>query len=74
MFATPNAGEFDGDGPPERFAVGDEVTVIAGPFKNFDGRVVFIDRAQSLAIVAVPIYGKDRPVPLRFSELTLRTD
>jgi transcription antitermination factor NusG len=51
------------------FQVGDSVRIKSGPFASFVGTVIGINQAKSLLKVAVTIFGHQKPLKLRFSEV-----
>ena len=46
------------------FEVGDNVKVVDGPFKGFDGKVSEIDQARGKIKVLVNMFGRDTPIEL----------
>jgi transcription antitermination factor NusG len=53
----------------QMFQVGDSVRIKSGPFASFMGTVIGIDQAKLLLKVAVTIFGHQKPLKLRFSEV-----
>lgn len=51
------------------FRVGDTVRIKSGPFASFTARVEGINQAKSLLKVMVNIFGRARPVQLRFLDV-----
>ncbi len=51
------------------FHVDDKVTATGGPFESFDGTVVDVDFAKSLATVEINVFGRPTPVSIRFHDL-----
>jgi transcription antitermination factor NusG len=61
-----------GDFEVPQFKVGDEVTAVEGPFQGFDGTVIEIQQDLWLAVVSIPLYGREHMIPLRFHEIAKR--
>lgn len=55
--------------PKVRFAVGENVTVVDGPFSNFTGTVEEINEEKSKVKVLVSIFGRPTPVELDFIQV-----
>jgi len=53
----------------QTFRLGDKVRIKSGPFAGFNGTVLGINQAKSLLKVAVTIFGLEKPVKLRFSDV-----
>ena len=51
------------------FRLGDTVRIKSGPFTAFTGKVEGINQAKSLLKVMVNIFGRTRPVKLRFLDV-----
>ncbi len=51
------------------FALGETVRIKSGPFASFTGKVESINQAKSLLKVAVTIFGRAKPVKLRFLDV-----
>jgi transcription termination/antitermination protein NusG len=51
------------------FKLGDTVRVKFGPFASFTGKVEGINQAKSLLKVMVNIFGRAKPVKLRFLDV-----
>jgi transcription termination/antitermination protein NusG len=51
------------------FRLGDTVRIKSGPFTAFTGKVEGINQAKSLLKVRVNIYGRAKPVKLRFLDV-----
>ena len=51
------------------FRLGDTVRIKSGPFAAFTGEVEGINQAKSLLKVMVNIFGRARPVKLRFLDV-----
>lgn len=56
--------------PKADFAVGDTVTVIAGPFVNFSGTINEINLERGKLRVNVSMFGRETPVELDFDQVT----
>ena len=51
------------------FRVGETVRIKSGPFASFTGKVEGINQAKSLLKVMVNIFGRAKPVKLRFLDV-----
>lgn len=51
------------------FAVGDLVTIIDGPFKEFEGNINEVDEDRGKVKVLVSMFGRETPVELDFLQL-----
>ena len=51
------------------FRLGDTVRIKSGPFASFSGKVEGINQAKSLLKVMVNIFGRAKPVKLRFLDV-----
>lgn len=51
------------------FAVGDSVSITAGPFDGFVGEVTAIDAENGLVTVNVSMFGRDTPVELQLFQI-----
>ena len=51
------------------FKLGDTVRIKSGPFTSFTGKVEGINQTKSLLKVMVNIFGRARPVKLRFLDV-----
>ena len=51
------------------FKLGDTVRIKSGPFTAFTGKVAGINQAKSVLKVAVDIFGRTKPVELRFVDI-----
>ena len=54
---------------PRVFRLGDVVRIKSGPFASFTGRVEGVNQAKALLEVRVEIFGRDKPLGLRFSDV-----
>lgn len=50
-------------------AVGDNVKIMDGPFKEFDGRIAEIDEERGRVKVLVTMFGRETPVELDFLQV-----
>ncbi len=55
--------------PKVRFALGENVTVVDGPFSNFTGTVEDINEEKAKVKVLVSIFGRPTPVELDFIQV-----
>ena len=55
--------------PRFTFTLGETVRIKSGPFASFTGRVEGINQAKSLLKVTVMIFGRTRPIKLRFLDV-----
>jgi transcriptional antiterminator NusG len=53
----------------QTFRLGDTVSILSGPFVSFTGKIEGINQAKALLQVKVAIYGRDKPVRLKFSDV-----
>ena len=51
------------------FRLGDKIRIKSGPFTAFTGKVEGINQAKGLVKVMVNIYGRLKPVKLRFLDV-----
>ena len=51
------------------FRLGDTVRIKSGPFASFTGKIEGINQAKSLVNVMVNIFGRAKPVKLRFLDV-----
>ncbi|RZB36455.1 MAG: transcriptional antiterminator NusG [Desulfobacteraceae bacterium Eth-SRB2] len=56
--------------PKYLFEIGDEIRVIDGPFKNFNGTVDEVNPEKGKIRVLVSIFGRSTPVELEFVQVT----
>jgi transcriptional antiterminator NusG len=50
-------------------AVGDRITVLSGPFKDFDGDVIEVSPERNKLKALLSIFGRDTPVELEFNQV-----
>lgn len=50
-------------------AVGDKITVLSGPFKDFEGEVIEVSPERSKLKALLSIFGRDTPVELEFNQV-----
>ena len=50
-------------------AAGDKITVLSGPFKDFDGEVIEVSPERSKLRALLSIFGRDTPVELEFNQV-----
>lgn len=50
-------------------AVGDNVNIIAGPFKDFVGEVTEVDAEKQTIKAFVDIFGRDTSIDLEFTDI-----
>jgi transcription termination/antitermination protein NusG len=50
-------------------AVGDQIKVLSGPFKDFDGEVIEVSPERSKLKALLSIFGRDTPVELEFNQV-----
>jgi len=55
------------------FSVGQKVTVIEGPFSEFNGIIDNVDREHNKLTVLVSIFGRATPLELDFDKVRLET-
>lgn len=51
------------------FAVGDSITVISGPFENFEGIVEEINMEKHCIKASISMFGRETPVELEFDQI-----
>lgn len=64
----------ESSGPVIDLAIGDEVTVLNGPFTDFTGIIQEIDYDKKKAKVMLSVFGRETPVELSFNEIEKTTD
>ncbi len=50
-------------------AAGDKITVLSGPFKDFEGEVIEVNPERSKLKALLSIFGRDTPVELEFNQV-----
>jgi transcriptional antiterminator NusG len=50
-------------------AVGDQIQVLTGPFKDFEGEVIEVSPERSKLKALLSIFGRDTPVELEFNQV-----
>ena len=50
-------------------AAGDRITVLSGPFKDFEGEVIEVSPERSKLKALLSIFGRDTPVELEFNQV-----
>ena len=53
-------------------AAGDKITVLSGPFKDFEGEVIEVSPERSKLKALLSIFGRDTPVELEFNQVKKR--
>lgn len=66
LFARMNSGTLKHN---TEFVVGDQVTIIDGPFKNLEGKISEVDSERGRAKVLVSMFGRETPVELDFLQI-----
>jgi transcriptional antiterminator NusG len=49
--------------------VGDQILVLAGPFKDFEGEVIEVSPERSKLKALLSIFGRETPVELEFNQV-----
>ena len=57
------------DTPKHNLEVGDQVTIVDGPFKELDGKVAEVDNERGKVKVLVSMFGRETPVELDFLQM-----
>ena len=52
-----------------KMKIGDKITVLTGPFKDFDGEVIEVSPERSKLKALLSIFGRDTPVELEFNQV-----
>jgi transcriptional antiterminator NusG len=52
-----------------KFVVGDTVTILGGPFQNYEGIISNIDEEKGKVKVMITIFGRETPVELDFTQV-----
>jgi transcriptional antiterminator NusG len=50
-------------------AAGDKITVLSGPFKDFEGEVIEVSAERSKLKASLSIFGRETPVELEISQI-----
>jgi transcription termination/antitermination protein NusG len=50
-------------------AIGDQIVVLSGPFKDFEGEVIEVSPERSKLKALLSIFGRDTPVELEFNQV-----
>ena len=53
----------------QTFRLGDTVRIMSGPFVSFTGKIEGINQDKALLKVKVAIYGRNKPIQLKFSDV-----
>ena len=56
------------------FRLGETVRIIYGPFGSFTGKIEGINQAKSLLKISVGIFGRDKPLKLKFGAVERLSD
>ena len=51
-------------------AKGDQVTILDGPFQNYEGIISHVDEEKGKVKIAITIFGRETPVELDFNQVT----
>lgn len=51
------------------FSIGEEVSIIDGPFEGFSGFIEEINPEKSIAIVKISMFGRDTPAEVAFEQI-----
>ncbi len=55
-------------------AAGDQIVVLSGPFKDFEGEVIEVSPERSKLKALLSIFGRDTPVELEFNQVEKQVD
>ena len=66
LFSRMNTGEVEHDITVEE---GELVSIMEGPFKDFEGKVSEVDKARGKLKVLVNMFGRETPVELDFLQI-----
>ena len=53
----------------DEFSVGAKVRIKVGPFQDFTGTIVEVDKPRKLVKVKINIFGRQEPAEFNFSEV-----
>lgn len=53
----------------QTFRLGDTVRIMSGPFVSFKGKIEGINRSKALLLVKISIYGRTKPIRLKFADV-----
>ena len=53
----------------QTFRLGDTVRIMSGPFASFTGKIEGINQSKALLKVNVAIYGRSKPIRLKFADV-----
>ncbi|WP_409968155.1 transcription termination/antitermination protein NusG [Bengtsoniella intestinalis] len=56
------------------YAMGDQVTILSGPFASYDGVVEEVDSEHNRVVVVVSIFGRETPVELELGQVGPKKD
>lgn len=59
----------EGEPQPPTFRLGDMVRIKSGPFASFTAQIEGINQARLLLKVTVKIFGRDKPIKLKFLDV-----
>jgi transcription termination/antitermination protein NusG len=55
------------------FSIGEQILVLDGPFKDFEGEVIEVTPERSKLKALLSIFGRDTPVELEFKQVQKQT-